>query len=83
MSKTLHIEIVSPAGKIYEGQAAMLIARATNGELGILPGHAPMLALLTEREVRVLTDEGEQHILVRGGILQVKPDSKVMILTNG
>lgn len=83
MSKTLHLEIVNPAGKTYEGEAAMIIARATNGELGILPGHAPLLALLTEREVRILTDAGEQQLLVRGGILQVKPGSEVMILTKG
>jgi F-type H+-transporting ATPase subunit epsilon len=82
VSKMLHIEIVNPAGKVYEGQAAMLIARATNGEFGVLPGHAPMLALLTEREVRILTEEGEQQILVQGGILQVELDSEVTILTS-
>jgi len=83
VSKMLHIEIVKPTGKVYEGQAAMLIVRAINGELGVLPGHAPMLALLAEREVRILTEEGERQLLVQGGILQVKPESEVTILTSG
>ena len=81
MSKTLHIEIVNPAGKIYEGEAVMLIARATNGELGVLPGHAPMLALLEGRPVRILTTEGERQIPVASGILQVKAGSEIVILT--
>ncbi len=83
MSKTLHLEIVNPAGKVYKGEVNMLIARAINGELGVLPGHAPLVALLAARQVRLLTEEGEQQIMVQGGILQVKPDSKVTILTSG
>lgn len=83
MSKTLHVEIVNPAGKVYEGEVNMLIARATNGELGVLPGHAPLVARLAVWQVRLLTEEGGQQIMVQGGILQVKPDSEVSILTSG
>lgn len=83
MSKMLRLEIVNPAGKVYDNEIHMIIARATTGEMGILPGHAPLIALLDHRPVRILTEEGEQQIMVQGGILQVKPDSVVTILTSG
>ncbi|SDD88154.1 ATP synthase F1 subunit epsilon [Sporomusa acidovorans] len=83
MNKTLHVKIVNPQRKIYEGDVRMIIARATTGELGVLPGHAPMFALLDPWPVRLLTEEGERQIDIQGGILQVKPDSVVTIITNG
>ena len=83
MSKWLRLEIVNPERKVFEGEVCMLIARATTGEMGVLPGHAPLVALLEHRPVRILTEEREQQIMVQGGILQVKPDSVVTILTSG
>jgi F-type H+-transporting ATPase subunit epsilon len=83
VSKWLHLEIVNPERKVFEGEVCMLIARATTGEMGVLPGHAPLVALLEHRPVRILTEEREQQIMVQGGILQVKPDSVVTILTSG
>ena len=74
MSKTLRLEIIHPDRRVYEGQAAMVIVRATTGELGILPGHAPLVALLDVRPVRIQNEEGELQLPVNGGILLVKPD---------
>lgn len=82
MSKTLQVEIISPEGRVYEQAADMIISRATTGELGILPGHAPLLAVLDDNHIRLLTNEGECQLPVRGGILQVKPGSVVTILTS-
>lgn len=83
MSKTLHLEIVNPSGIAYRAEVGMVIARAINGEMGVLPGHCPLIALLEQRHIRVLTEGDEQQIMVQGGILQVKPNSEVIILTNG
>lgn len=82
MSKTLRLEILSPERKVYGGEVRMVITRATTGEMGVLPGHAPLVALLEPRPIRVLTEEGEQQIIVPGGVMQVKPDL-VTIVTNG
>jgi F-type H+-transporting ATPase subunit epsilon len=81
MSKTLLLEIVSPERKIFGRDVRMIIARATTGELGILPGHFPLVALLDARPVRILNDEGEQQIIITGGIMLVKPEM-VTILTD-
>ena len=83
MSKTLRLEIINPERKVYEGAVRMIIVRATTGEMGVLPGHAPMVALLAARPVRILTEESELQVMVPGGIMQVKPDSVVTILTSG
>lgn len=74
MSKTLRLEIINPERKIFDGQVRMVIARATTGEMGVLPGHAPLITLLDPRPVRLLTEAGEQQIMVQGGVMQVKPD---------
>ncbi|SMD08996.1 ATP synthase F1 subunit epsilon [Sporomusa malonica] len=74
MSKTLRLEVMNPDHRVYEGQVSMVIVRATTGEMGILPGHAPLVALLDARPVRIRHEEGELQIPVNGGILLVKPD---------
>lgn len=81
MAKTLRLEIVNPERKVFAGEVHMIIVRATTGEMGVLPGHAPLFALLAHRPVRLLTEEGEQQIMVSGGLMQVKPDM-VTIITN-
>ncbi|HWR42043.1 ATP synthase F1 subunit epsilon [Sporomusa sp.] len=80
MSKTFRLEIVGPERRVYGKEVNMIIARATTGEMGVLPGHAPLVALLDARPVRILNEEGELQISLTGGIMLVKPD-QVTILT--
>jgi F-type H+-transporting ATPase subunit epsilon len=49
----LHLELVAPAGRVFEGDAEMVILPATTGELGILPRHAPLVAQLSIGRMRV------------------------------
>lgn len=79
MSKALRLEIVNPERKVFEGQVRMIIARAITGEMGVLPGHAPLITLLAPRQVRLLTETGEEQIMIHGGIMQVKPDLVTII----
>ncbi|MCM0759030.1 MULTISPECIES: ATP synthase F1 subunit epsilon [Sporomusa] len=79
MSKTLRVEIITPEGKLFAGQVRMVIARATTGEIGVLPGHAPLITLLDSRPVRLLTGEGEQQLMVQGGVMQVNPELVTII----
>ncbi len=72
MAKQLHVDLVSVDEKVWSGEADMLVARTTEGELGVLPGHAPLLGQLAEPgEVRVKRAEGELAYEVSGGFLSV------------
>jgi F-type H+-transporting ATPase subunit epsilon len=68
----LQVELVAVEEKIWSGTADMVVARTTEGELGVLPGHAPLLGLLKEpSQVRIKSDGGEQAYEVSGGFLSV------------
>jgi F-type H+-transporting ATPase subunit epsilon len=70
----LEVHVVSPEREVYSGEADMVVARGTEGEVGILPGHAPLLAALAPAPVRIFQDEEERdRILVEGGFLHVTP----------
>jgi F-type H+-transporting ATPase subunit epsilon len=68
----LQVELVAVEEKIWSGTADMVVARTTEGELGVLPGHAPLLGLLKEpSQVRIKSGGGEQAYDVSGGFLSV------------
>jgi F-type H+-transporting ATPase subunit epsilon len=74
MAETLQVDIVSAEGAIYSGEARMVFVPASQGELGILPRHAPLLTMLKPGEVRVQSADGEEHpFYVGGGALEVQP----------
>ena len=70
---TLQVELVAVERKIWSGEARMVIARTTEGELGILPGHAPLLGQLAEGGVVTIRGaEGEDLVLAaHGGFVSV------------
>jgi F-type H+-transporting ATPase subunit epsilon len=78
---TLQVELVAVERKIWSGEATMVIARTTEGELGVLPGHAPLLGQLAEGGVvTIRTDSGEDVVVAaHGGFLSVT-DRGVSIL---
>jgi F-type H+-transporting ATPase subunit epsilon len=81
VANQLHVELVSVEEKVWTGEAEMLVARTTEGELGVLPGHAPLLGQLAEpSQVRIKLDGGEQLAYdVAGGFLSVT-DTGVTVL---
>ena len=79
---TIHVDIVSAEGELFSGAASEVIAPASQGDLGILPRHAPLLTLLKPGEVRVRTPDGEEHhFFVGGGALEVQP-TRVTVLAD-
>jgi F-type H+-transporting ATPase subunit epsilon len=71
---TLQCDVVSVKESIFSGAVTMLIAKGVGGELGILPGHAPLVTLLQPGPVRVQLENGtEELIYVSGGVLEVQP----------
>jgi F-type H+-transporting ATPase subunit epsilon len=71
-SSVLQVELVAADRLVWSGEAKMVIARTTEGDVGVLPNHAPMLSLLIEGVVDVQTVEGETWIAaVDAGFLSV------------
>ena len=69
----LSVHVVSADREVYSGEATMVVARTVDGEIGILPGHEPMLAILAGGEVRVTTEDGSKITAnAAGGFLSVE-----------
>jgi len=78
---TLKLEIVTPEARVFTGKAQMVIVPGSEGGLGILPDHMPLMTAILPGEVLVTTEEGELSFAVGGGFLEVLPD-RVSILTD-
>jgi F-type H+-transporting ATPase subunit epsilon len=79
---TIQVDIVSAEGEIHSGDAAMVFAPASMGEVGIAPRHAPMLTTLKPGEVRVQDEDGkEETFYITGGMLEVQPN-RVTVLAD-
>lgn len=75
----LTVELVAADRKVWSGEATNVVARTTDGEIGILPGHAPLLGVLVAGEVRI-SGEGEQVTAeVDNGFLSVDHDRVTII----
>lgn len=81
MANQLHVELVAVEQKVWTGEAEMVIAKTTEGELGVLPGHAPVLGQLAEPgEVRIRRADGEPLTWeVAGGFLSVTADGVTIL----
>jgi F-type H+-transporting ATPase subunit epsilon len=81
MAKTIRLDIVTPEKMAYSAEVSMVIARTTAGDIGILPGHAALIAALAIWPLRVITDGDEIEIAMCGGFIEVQPE-KITILAN-
>jgi F-type H+-transporting ATPase subunit epsilon len=74
MAMTMHCDIASTEARIFSGRVEMLVATGTLGDMGIMPGHAPLLTALIPGPVRLVLQDGEEQIFyVSGGYLEVQP----------
>ena len=79
--KNLHVTVITPAKSVFDAEAKSVVVPAFDGEVGVMPGHAPMLALLGTGELRVVLPDGRhQKLAIRGGFLQVNKNV-VTVLT--
>jgi F-type H+-transporting ATPase subunit epsilon len=76
----LKVSVISPERTLFDGDATQVVAPAYDGEVGILTGHAPMMALLGRGTLRVSESGGERRFAVEGGFLQVV-DNHVRVVT--
>lgn len=77
--KTLTVSVVTPDGPVLEDDYEMVSCKAESGELGILPGHIPLVAPLTISSVRLKREDQVKLVAVNGGFMEVRPE-KVTIL---
>jgi F-type H+-transporting ATPase subunit epsilon len=77
----LHVELVAADRTVWSGDASFILARTTEGDIGIMPNHAPVLSVMVEGVVEVVTDDGERWAAaVDAGFLSVA-DNRVSILS--
>ena len=76
MASTVHCSIVSAELEIFSGMVEMVVASGTIGELGLFPGHTPLLSGVKPGPVRLRLEGGEEEIFfASGGYIEVQPTS--------
>ena len=76
----LQVELVAVDHKVWAGQGTMVIARTTEGDIGILPGHEPLLAVLAGGELKVNVPDGEPVVAAMDdGFLSVEHDRVTVV----
>ncbi|MDR0786712.1 MAG: ATP synthase F1 subunit epsilon [Gemmatimonadota bacterium] len=76
----LHVLVISPEKTVYDDEAQSIVVPAWDGEVGILRGHAPYMAVLGSGEMRVTRSGGTKRFRVEGGFVQVV-DNVVTVLS--
>jgi F-type H+-transporting ATPase subunit epsilon len=75
----LHLEIVTPERQAYSDEVDAVYCPGIEGELGVLPHHAPLLSTLGIGELRIKKGTNEEYFAIAGGFLQVRPDKVVVM----
>lgn len=77
---TIKVDVVSAEGEIFSGQARFVALPGEAGELGVLPGHIPLITRIRPGAVRIETEDGkEEFVFVAGGILDIQPGSVTVL----
>ncbi|MGJ3237768.1 MAG: ATP synthase F1 subunit epsilon [Anaerolineae bacterium] len=78
----IHIELVTQERKVFEdSEIDMVVVPGAEGEMGILPGHAPVLTTMSFGELVIKKGDAEERYAIYGGVVDVRPD-KVVILAD-
>jgi len=81
MAMTVHVDVVSAEERLFSGLAEMVVLPGESGELGVLPGHTPLMTRIRPGTVRIKVplQETEELIFVAGGILEVQPNGVTVL----
>jgi F-type H+-transporting ATPase subunit epsilon len=81
MAMTIHVDVVSAEEKIFSGLAEFVTLPGEAGELGILPGHTPLISRIKPGAVaiKVPNQEAPEYVYVNGGILEVQPNTVTVL----
>lgn len=76
----LKIDVVSAEESIFSGEAKMVVLPGESGELGILPGHTPLISRIRPGQVKIVHADGkEEFMFVAGGLLEVQPHAVTVL----
>ncbi|MDT0450901.1 MULTISPECIES: F0F1 ATP synthase subunit epsilon [Streptomyces] len=74
MAAELHVELVAADRSVWSGEATLVIARTTSGDIGVMPGHQPLLGVLESGPVTIKTADGVVVAAVHGGFISFADD---------
>jgi F-type H+-transporting ATPase subunit epsilon len=78
---TFRLEIVTAERMVYTDEVSTVVAWGVEGQLGILPHHAPLMTMLQPGDLMIRKDKEEEYFAISGGFLEVRPD-KVIVLAD-
>lgn len=76
---SIHVEITSQDRSVYAGEADIVVLPGSEGEMGILPNHSPLLTTLKYGIIKVRSKEQEQDFTVAGGVAEVQPNQIIIL----
>ena len=80
MAMTVHLDVVSAEKAIFSGRVEAIQVTGSEGELGIHPGHAPLISAIKPGMVRLVKQHGEEEVIyVAGGVLEVQPGNVTVL----
>lgn len=79
MAETFHFSLVSPERELYAGEVSQVDAPGSEGDFGVLPGHAPFMTALREGEVTVYEGGARRVFSIKGGFADVTPDGLTVL----
>ena len=78
---TIRLEIVTPEKMVFSDDVDLILAWGVEGQLGILPHHAPLMTMLQPGDLMYRKENREEYLTISGGFLEVRPD-KVVVLAD-
>jgi len=82
MAEKLNFALVSPERELFHGEVDQVVVPGTEGEFGVLPRHAPLMATIKAGALRILDGGGERRIFVNGGFADVTPDGLTVLASD-
>ncbi|GAA0360446.1 F0F1 ATP synthase subunit epsilon [Streptomyces olivoreticuli] len=79
MAAELHVELVAADRSVWSGEATLVIARTTSGDIGVMPGHQPLLGVLESGPVTIKTADGNVVAAVHGGFISFADDKLSLV----
>ncbi len=79
MGETLRLEVVTPSRRVLESRASEVRVPGALGELGVLPGHTPLLTSLGTGEVSWIDGDTTERLVVQGGFAEIQPDAVTVL----
>lgn len=80
-ARTLVLLVLTAEREVFRGEVSSVVVRAADGELGVLPGHAPLVTVLATGVLRAASRAGEVRLAVSGGLAEVGP-ARVVVLAD-